>query len=549
MERRSAAARGRRSKSLSRFPPPTPGSGDFETPRGRFVNKARGSGQVLFRDSRTGEVSLDDLADEFLRARAESEEDEEVRPVRRGRAERRISLSNSNNSSKGSESSSGARYLRETASSKQRGRSASRPPAVQRNHQSVGPTRARYSSVSRQDETNISQGYNNPKPTVRKTSTSGPTRQNQLQKQTNSNRSMNLNKSMSRKNSFHSHDSSSTHSSLTDDEARDIRSSHSNTSDKTIHAVYPTKESEGEAGLYEVMRMEVRNAVEEIRTQLEKVMIKPETSDNKTAGDEEIQPIQVIAELRRNYTSKLEESEKRKQELLAELAAEEQRGNELTQIVKELLPTEKPTRSKTRSRERTRVSRHLTEEAERYFEDFLSNVDDTDFSSFDGERSDTSSFNPKPNYPLQEFQENNHVINPKPNCGLQELQKSPGNVSNSDTEADGVVLPWLQWETTPSPSKTLIQGDNVRSSHDSWSPENGRKSTNSISTIKSMSKFGEMKNNIDTNNGLMSKIKGSSYCKDDYLHLRNSEDFICERLRMRNGIESGRIVLCKRIIL
>jgi hypothetical protein len=37
------------------------------------------------------------------------------------------------------------------------------------------------------------------------------------------------------------------------------------------------------------------------------------------------------------------------------------------------------------------MSKRLTEEAEQYFEDFLSNVEDTDFSSFDGERSDTSS--------------------------------------------------------------------------------------------------------------------------------------------------------------
>jgi hypothetical protein len=34
------------------------------------------------------------------------------------------------------------------------------------------------------------------------------------------------------------------------------------------------------------------------------------------------------------------QSEKRKQELLAELAAEDQRGQELTKIVKELLPSQ-----------------------------------------------------------------------------------------------------------------------------------------------------------------------------------------------------------------
>lgn len=105
MDARSTSRRGsvahRRSRSLSRFPPPTPGSDDFHSPRGRFVNKTRGSGQVLFSD--TGDISLDDLADEFLRARAESEEDEVV-SVRRGRDERRTSLYRAN-------SGSGSRYV------------------------------------------------------------------------------------------------------------------------------------------------------------------------------------------------------------------------------------------------------------------------------------------------------------------------------------------------------------------------------------------------------------------------------------------------------
>ncbi|KAI8032785.1 hypothetical protein LOK49_LG01G04249 [Camellia lanceoleosa] len=44
-----------------------------------------------------------------------------------------------------------------------------------------------------------------------------------------------------------------------------------------------------------------------------------------------------------------------------------------------------------RSNDRNKVSKRLTEEAEKYFEDFISNVEDIDISSFDGERSDASS--------------------------------------------------------------------------------------------------------------------------------------------------------------
>lgn len=64
----SSAAR-RRSRSLSRgpsrFPPSPPEPSEIPTPRGKFVNKARGSGFP--------EISLDDLADEYFRSKFEDE--------------------------------------------------------------------------------------------------------------------------------------------------------------------------------------------------------------------------------------------------------------------------------------------------------------------------------------------------------------------------------------------------------------------------------------------------------------------------------------------
>lgn len=50
------------------------------------------------------------------------------------------------------------------------------------------------------------------------------------------------------------------------------------------------------------------------------------------------------------------QSEMRKQELLAQLAAEEQRGHELTKIVKELLPTPKKNMNSERQPRYRRVS-------------------------------------------------------------------------------------------------------------------------------------------------------------------------------------------------
>lgn len=82
-----------------------------------------------------------------------------------------------------------------------------------------------------------------------------------------------------------------------------------------------------------------------------------------------------------------------------------------------------------RSNDRSRVSMRLTEEAERYIEDFISNVEDTDISSLDGERSDASS-------------SIGGLIKP------ETVNSLPVTVPRSlPVLMDGVTLPWLQWET------------------------------------------------------------------------------------------------------
>jgi hypothetical protein len=102
------------------------------------------------------EVSLDDLADEFFRARAESEgdddEEETAAPVR-GRSRFPAPAERGG----GGRRSSTARYARETESSRQRGRSVSRPPDERRgvgaNAVNAGSAtagrRQRYASVDR----------------------------------------------------------------------------------------------------------------------------------------------------------------------------------------------------------------------------------------------------------------------------------------------------------------------------------------------------------------------------------------------------------------
>lgn len=557
---RQAAGRGggsvRRSKSLSRFPPPSPSTEDTATPSSRFVNKVRGGGSGgVF----PPQVSLDDLADEFFRARAESEDDDDEETAARGRS-RLPAAAERGGGGAGGRRSSTARYARQTESSRQRGRSVSRPPAERRgvaaNAVDGGPAarRQRYASVDRRaamdrqrwcdSDNDMEVSHQYVSRGMHTKSSSGNSLQSSFHKPSKANQA--LKRSTSQKDFFHSRDSSSSHSSITDDESRSSLSFHSR-NQKAVCAVYGLDKEHGiddGAGniLYDVMRKEVRQAVEEIRNQLEEAMTKSEPSEKAINSD--AQPTQVITQLRRSYTSKLEESEKRKQELLAQLAAEEHHGHELTKIVRELLPTPKKTANlqrqphhRRRSNDRSRVSKRLTEEAEQYFEDFLSNVEDTDFSSFDGERSDSSSTR-------------------KDLLLLHAMTETPVKLPEValPAEADGVVLPWLQWETTndlqTSPCKTKAQGESTRgstsnqtaSSRGSWSP--GDHATSSVASKDSLlTRFGEVG---ICRSSLSDYARTLSFHIDDYLHLRQSEDLLLETWMQKQRIDSGGLVLCSK---
>lgn len=81
------------------------------------------------------------------------------------------------------------------------------------------------------------------------------------------------------------------------------------------------------------------------------------------------------------------------------------------------------------------MSRQLTVEAEKYLEDFISNVEDTDISSFDGERSDGSSTL-------------GGIIKARDSviCAETESYQIPVGSDFRPVEMDGVKLPWLKWE-------------------------------------------------------------------------------------------------------
>ncbi|CAI9113065.1 OLC1v1013593C1 [Oldenlandia corymbosa var. corymbosa] len=458
----SSKATHRRSRSLSRFSRRLPSELE-ETPldyraapKGKFVNTARGS--------EFPEISLDDLALEFFSSRENNSSDDKSCRNGRSNNDGEIKSRERGRSRDGRRDSDVARWASDTASSARRGRSVSRhrEPAVQdkkvishgssvkavnseansRRRRSLSVAQYRRSdSESDADPFRSSHSHYD----VKKIDTWN----GQVQKASSS-ADRRLRKSHSQRNLALLNDGYSSHSSaLTDDDTKDCRSGNIR-DEKTIRTVYQQKVGNPSEGVrrsefYEEMRKELRYAVEEVRTKLEqaKVITDGTTDDDVSLGLGRSDGPRNLSAVRKSYTAKLEQSQKRKQELLAEMLLEDQHGRELSEIVKEFLPdsrnssgVQKTSRTRKRSTDRSRMSNRLTEEAERYFEDFISNVEDTDISSFDGERSDGSSTL-------------GGTIKSKVSTHLiTENLQSPAESNLHTAEMDGVNLPWLQWETS-----------------------------------------------------------------------------------------------------
>nr|GLL34886.1 uncharacterized protein LOC109192575 isoform X1 [Ipomoea trifida] len=534
----------RRSRSLSRFSRSIPFGEDPSygveaTPRRKFVNTVRGS--------EFPEISLDDLAIELFSQRDEdpgSSDHDRSRSARRG--------------------SEIGRWASETASSQRRGRSVSRqssktsgdrksvvsdrsrvntglPESNSRRRRSVSV--ARYQISDSESDADHSRKQAN---LITMKSLGNGKNDIPSHKATAANGS-GQRRPLNQKDLLRLQDGYSSHSSvLTDDEIKDHPCKNGN--EKTIKAVYSQKKAEHpteddiNSGLYEAMKKELRYAVEEIKTEIEQGIIRK--NGNHYPLDSSV---------RSSYATKLEESEKRKQDLLAEILLEDQKGRELSRIVKELLPdTNKSTagikqsRTRKKSNDRSRMSKQLTVEAEKYLEDFISNVEDTDISSFDGERSDGSSTL-------------GGIIRARDGvvCAETESYHIPVGSDFRPVEMDGVKLPWLKWETsndgsskteikTPPSQKSVIwdakqetvleydQSCYSNSSQGSYSP--------GIMKYHEMIKLnksggGEEDSNCDYE-------ACTRFDMQEYLRLQQSEDLLFERYRERERISSGGLLTC-----
>ncbi|GAB2269714.1 hypothetical protein Dimus_004636 [Dionaea muscipula] len=247
-----------------------------------------------------------------------------------------------------------------------------------------------------------------------------------------SNQCKGLQKCSSQKDFSQLHDDYSSHSSvLTEDEALDMQ--------ETIQAVHARNRAghRSRYGVYGTTRKELRNAVQEMKQELQQAINHQDSSESITKDGAQIKECDVL--------QAVSTSELRKRELLAEMMLEEQRGKELKMIVGKLLPypnddpaCKRRLRARKRSNDKNNIPEQLSEEAEKIIDDFISSFEDTDISSVDGERSETSSI----------FGVTTKPRDDRFRYGITQSSITPPVSETLPVEMDGVVLPWLQWETS-----------------------------------------------------------------------------------------------------
>ncbi|XP_019161767.1 PREDICTED: uncharacterized protein LOC109158301 isoform X2 [Ipomoea nil] len=179
--------------------------------------------------------------------------------------------------------------------------------------------------------------------------------------------------------------------SLSEAEDKIIKASEQLKSFRDGHWVNDTAAS----GIYETVRAEVRRAISDIQSDLQSVIQRNNVNTISSNGAANIPPnsnpasVELVLNIRREYSRKLEESEERTRQLQADLAIEEHRGQELNRILKEIVPDPKkncPQRSRIgrrKSNERKKMTQRLTEDAMAYFDHFDECVSISTFDSSD----------------------------------------------------------------------------------------------------------------------------------------------------------------------
>lgn len=369
---------------------------------------------------------------------------------------------------------------------------------------------------------------------------------------------------------------------------------------KSLRSDHPTGDTDS-IGLYETIRSEVWRAVSEIRSDLEQSIARKSPSSATStrlsnSSQSKESDADVVSAIKEEYAAKLNQAEKRARNLWAQLAVEEQRCQELSRILKELHPdpqssqTQKKSGTRKNSAERKQISKCLTEEAQTYFEEFvsISTLEDSEMSS------------------LEEVEKGSFVEDMK----MEEngcYRESTSSISSTNLADDGIVIPWLKYKTNSHPMAPVnreksdiastgskIQQDSAKNERKSSSCSSNsgrnvhvtntkRKSTGNWSTnrrsLQNISNFTpkstegklslstgnpterknkhEIKNNMGSientsEEGCMksSTVKSSSsYQDDEYLLHASNEAVLTEKLKLKNSTGFGGVLLCRNSLI
>ncbi|XP_068660818.1 uncharacterized protein [Aristolochia californica] len=344
--------------------------------------------------------------------------------------------------------------------------------------------------------------------------------------------------------------------------------SHSEAEEKTIRSVFEhmkASQSDYTAGdasnhvIYETLRSEVRRAISDIRNDLENAVRGKNPAIFSTNNVTEIPPelvnpnaIELLSDIRREYASKLEQSQERARKLRADLAIEVQRVQELSRILKGVLPDPKtPQTSHSRPRrktsiERRKMSKHLAEEAMNYFDECvsISTFDSSDFSApeeplfnsvavttslggsgfpLEGGSTASTSFSGCRVYNSKDSDNQSHSSFIHDHSDLTPSSSS-SEIIRTRTNFDKINLS----------GPTLIQNGNVLKSLTSAETDNVNDMRN---LVKKFEKGYQ-------NEGLVTWKEGPRYYADDYSFCMSAERMLFDKVIYKKRIESGGLLLC-----
>ncbi|XP_062204069.1 uncharacterized protein LOC133906243 isoform X2 [Phragmites australis] len=253
------------------------------------------------------------------------------------------------------------------------------------------------------------------------------------------------------------------------------------------------------------------------------------------------------------YTIKLKQSHERARKLRADLAVEEQREQELSRMLNDIVtvPNFTETHEKRRRRkssiERLKASRHLAEEAMNYFEECvsISTMDSTDFSSpEDPQPNPVVSVPPKSNSRFfhkgrSSFQEPH---TPTDQHGHHEESDKQTQCSISITGSDvcdSVILSHTNGLKIRSNSSDILDGFDTpqsRSSCFSFTTEPAK-------TVENCDVW-QYRGNFGRGNNKELRETRPSYFADDYVFQKANADLLMDMVAFQNRIEYGGLLIC-----